>query len=434
MSRALGFLLLLLLMPAMLPGCAHRQAVREPYPRWGEETQIPRTEGAPPLILRSLLPPEPAHAPACLLIVHGMNEYVGRYRDIARHFARRFVVAGFDLYAHGLSNPVLLAADRAIRAGAVERDVSDAYLAQVSLSDLEPMRRDLDRALRRLVAMCDQQGNAGRPVFILSHSLGSLVAASYLLEGQDGNADPRRRVEGIVLLGPGFSVPQLPGWRGWLANPLIGLSFFAEDHFLYPAVAPLPQRVLSRTVAFATAPLLNGLFEVLSWPGLRQVFTPSTPDWVVHYLTDSEEERARHRADRYIIRRSLLRYVKAVEREIVRFRHRMDRFATPYFLVYSGREPITPAWGSRDFIAATQHHHRDNRVLALAQFDHHEHLFSAPPFRSELLERIDRWLEQRLSSLATEGRRSGSPCGPSSNADVALHRFRNTLSLARSEE
>lgn len=405
MSRS-TVVLFLLLMPAMLSGCAHRQSVREPYPRWGQEIQMARTDEAPPLILRWLQPPDPAQAPACLLIVHGMNEYVGRYGQIARHFARRFVVAGFDLYAHGLSNPVLLAADQAIRAGATARDVSDAYLAQAPLSDLAPMRRDLDRALRRLVGMCDQKGSAGRPVFILSHSLGSLVAASYLLEQKNEANDPRRRIQGIVLLGPGFSVPRLPGWRGWFANPLIDLSFYAEHHFLYPGAEPLPQRMLNRTVAYATAPLLNGLFEILSWPGLRQVFTPSTPDWVVDYLTDSEAERARHRADPYIIRRSLLRYVKGVEKEIVRFRHRMGALPTPYFLVYSGREPITPAWGSHDFIAATQHKHRDNRVLALAEFDHHEHLFSAPPFRNELLDRIDRWLEQRLSSLAREGSRS----------------------------
>jgi len=385
-------LLALFLLLTMLSGCAHRQFVRQPYPRWGEEVRVARAVGAP-LILRVLEPAEPA--PACLLIVHGMNEYVGRYGDIARHFARRYLVAGFDLYAHGLSNPVLAAADRALSEGAVEQDVSQAYLAQTALSDLEPMRRDLDHALRRLVAYCDERGLSGRPVFLLTHSLGALVAASYLLQRQDRE----QRVQGIVLLGPAFSVSRLPGWRGWLANPFIDLSFHAEEHFLHPQDQAWPRAILSQAVALVAAPVFRGVFEALSWPGLRALFTPGTPDWVVDYLTDWEDERARHRADGWIIRRSLLRYVKGVEREIARFRRRMGEFATPYYLIYSGHDPITPAWGNHDFARATLHKHPDNQLLPLPDASHHEHLYSAPPLRDELLEQIERWLERRLSSL-----------------------------------
>lgn len=380
----------------MLCGCAHRQLVREPYPRWGEEIRVESEEGAAPLILRLMTPPEPA--PACLLIVHGMNEYIGRYGEIARHFARRFIVAGFDLSAHGLSNPILRQADQALTSGAASQEVSEAYVAQTALHDLEPMRRDLHRVLRRLGAYCDAHGAAGRPVFLLTHSLGSLVAASYLLQERHEN-DPRERVQGTVLLGPAFSVTAVPGWRGWLANPLIDLSFHAEEHFLRPHGQPWPRLILDQAVSLVTVPLLRGLFEALSWPGLRRVFTPVTPDWVVDYLTDWEEERARHRADGWIIRRSLLRYVKGVEREIVRFRRRMGEFATPYFLVFSGHDPITPAWGNDDFARATLHQHPDNQMLPLPELSHHEHLFSAPPLRAELLEKIDQWLERRLLSL-----------------------------------
>jgi alpha-beta hydrolase superfamily lysophospholipase len=395
-SRIRSSVLLVIL--AMLCGCAHRQFVKAPYPRWGKEMPLEQADRCPPLLMRVLRPPEPLETPGCLLIVHGMNEYVGRYGDIARHFAERFIVAGFDLYAYGLSNPVLSEADRALAAGAGEQDVGEAYLAQLPLSDLEPMRRDLDRVLRRLVEVCDEQGMPGKPVFILSHSLGSLVAASYLLQAHDEN-DPRERVQGIVFSGPAFSVTQVPGWRGWLQNPLIDLSFYAEEHFLQPCGEALPLLILNQAVALSTAPLLNGLFEVFSWPGLRQLFTPRTPDWVVNYLTDWEAERARHRADGYIVRRSLLRYVKGVEHEIVRFRRGMAEFATPYFLIYSGHDPITPAWGNHDFAAKTLAKHPDNQLLPLADKFHHEHLFSAPPLRDELLEKIDRWLDRRLKSL-----------------------------------
>jgi alpha-beta hydrolase superfamily lysophospholipase len=377
----------------MLCGCAHRQFVTKAYPRWGEELWLARNGRDSLLSMRVQLPQNPSAAPACLLIVHGMNEYIGRYGEIAAYFARRFIVAGFDLYAHGLSNPTLLAADRAIAAGAGHFDVSDAYLAQAGLRDLAPMREDFDRALRRLTALCDAQGPPGRPVFILSHSLGSLVTATYLLEhGQE-------RVQGIVFSGPAFSVTEIPGWRGYFQTPFVKLAFHAEEHFLRPQGEPLPLMIANQALALVTVPLLDGLFSALSWPGLRSVFSPVTPNWVPDYLTDWEEERARHRADAYIIRRSILRYVKGIEEEIVRFRRHMSEFSTPYLLIYSGRDPITPAWGNHDFAAKTLARHPDNQLLPLVDKSHHEHFFSAPPLRDELLERIDDWLDRRLKSL-----------------------------------
>lgn len=383
----------------MLCGCAHRQFVNNPYPRWGEEFWLTRPDRAEPLPMRVQLPEDPATASACLLIVHGMNEYVGRYGEVASFFARRYIVAGFDLFAHGLSNPTLRAADRAIADGAAPFDVSDAYLAQSGLRDLTPMRRDFDQALRELITICDGQGQRDRPVFILSHSLGSLIAASYFLEPWS-KSDLRQRVQGVVFSGPAFSVTEVPGWRGYFQTPLVKLAFHAEEHFLNPQGEPLPLMLANQLLALVTVPLLDGLFEVLSWPGLRRVFSPVTPDWVPEYLTDWEEERARHRADGYIIRRSILRYVKGVEEEIVRFRRQMEEFRLPYLLIYSGRDPITPAWGSHDFAAKTLAKHPDNQLLPLVHQFHHEHLFSAPPLRDDLLRSIDRWLQRRLAAIS----------------------------------
>jgi alpha-beta hydrolase superfamily lysophospholipase len=393
MRRFLFLLLFPIMLQTLLSGCAHRQFVTQPYPRWGGEIVIEKPEGDPPMILRVLSPPVPDKAPACLLIVHGMNEYVGRYGDIARHFAERYLVAGFDLHAHGLANPVLREADRAVRAGAKEYDVSEAYLAQASLGSLEPLRRDFDRALRRVLELCDGDDGSSRPAFILAHSLGALVSASYLLE-KNGDEALRKRIGGIVFLGPAFAVSELPGWRGWLANPIIRLSFAAEERM---AASPEGFGALHRLWAAPTSLILNGLFEGLSWPGVRALTTPGTPDWVPDYLTNWEEERQRHRADAYIIRRNLLSYVKGVEREIVGFRRRMAEFTLPYLLVYSERDPITASWGGRDFAAATQHRHPDNEVLFLPDKYHHEHLFAVPEETAEVLRRIDRWLERRLS-------------------------------------
>ena len=386
----------LALLLVLLAGCAHQPFVTAPYPRWGEEIVID-PGGEEPLILRALSPPQPSQASACVLLVHGMNEHIGRYGEVARYFSRRFFVAGFDHYAHGLSNPVLRRADRALAQGAGRADVSDAYLAQAALYDLEPLRQRLDLALQAFIAQCDALDRSQRPVFIVAHSLGGLVTASYLLKHQN-QSDLRKRLQGVVLLAPAFAVSEPPGWRGWLANPLIKLSFRAETHFLHPQDEPLPLLVFNQLFALVTAPVLDGLFEVLSWPGLRTVFTPLSPAWAMDYLTDSEEEKARLRADGWIVRRSLLRYIKGIEAEVVRFRRGMTDFSLPYYLIYSGQDPVTPVWGDEDFARATVRHHPDNEVLALPGLPYHQHLFLQEPARTGLLKKIEQWLDRRSYS------------------------------------
>lgn len=385
-------------MLSMLSGCVHQKFVTEPYPRWGDENSISQSGGNVPLILRILVPSEPAKAQACVLLVHGMNEHIGRYGEVAHYFSRRFFVAGFDFYAHGLSNPVLQRADQALAAGAGKQEVSDAFLAQSLLHDLEPLRRTLDLALRQTISLCDAQSDSKRPVFIVSHSLGALVAASYLMQSRSKD-DPAKRVRGIVFLAPAFAVSEPPGWRGWVANPLIKLSFHTETHFLHPQNESIPLLIFNQLLSLITVPLLDGIFEVSSWPGLRSFLTPISPDWVTDYLTDSEAEKARLRADGWIVRRSLLRYVKGIEEEIVLFRRRMNQFTIPYYLVYSEHDPITPAWGNEDFARATLKNHSDNEVLALPNLHYHQHLFLKEPVRTELLMKIEKWMGFRLHTL-----------------------------------
>lgn len=385
-------------MLAMLSGCMHQKFVSEPYPRWGVESSIDQYGGNVPLILRTLVPTEPAKASACVLLVHGMNEHIGRYGEVAHYFSRQFFVAGFDFYAHGLSNPVLQQADQALVAGAGRQEISGAFLAQSLLHDLEPLRRTLDLALKQTIALCDAQSDSKRPVFIVSHSLGALVTASYLLQPHS-EKDSAKRVLGIVFLAPAFAVSEPPGWRGWVANPLIKLSFHAETHFLHPQDEFLPLLLFNQLFSFVTVPVLDGVFEVLSWPVLRSFLSPVSPAWVTDYLTDSEEEKARLRADDWIVRRSLLRYVKGIEEEVVRFRREMEKFTIPYYLVYSEHDPITPVWGNEDFTRATLKNHSDNQVLALPNLHYHQHLFLQEPVRTEFLMKIERWMDFRLRTL-----------------------------------
>lgn len=143
-------------------------------------------------------------------------------------------------------------------------------------------------------------------------------------------------------------------------------------------------------------PVLDGLFEVFSWPGLRNFASPISPAWVTDYLTDSEEEKARLRADGWIVRRSLLRYVKGIEAEVVHFRRHMAGFSIPYYLIYSELDPITPAWGGEDFARVTLQHNPANEVLKLPGLPYHQHVFLQEPARTGLLQKIEQWLDRRL--------------------------------------
>jgi alpha-beta hydrolase superfamily lysophospholipase len=67
--------------------------------------------------LQWLAPDKKDSDQGCLLIVHGMSEHVGRYGNIARYFADRFIVAGIDLTAHGMSNTVLAKANESLAKG-----------------------------------------------------------------------------------------------------------------------------------------------------------------------------------------------------------------------------------------------------------------------------------------------------------------------------
>lgn len=386
-----------LLFLLLLPSCVHQQYATTPYPAWGEENSIPQPGDHLPLLLRIMYPADSVKPEACLLLVHGMNEHIGRYHDVARYFVQRnFIVAGFDYEAHGLSNPVLWQADQALRTGAEAVDVSAAYLAQTALGDLDPARKSLDLALQKTIALCDAYGEADYPVFILSHSLGALITATFLLQNRSTVTE---RVQGVVFLGPGFAVSEPPGWLGWLANPIIKLSFHAETHFLNPHDEPFPLMAFNQTLAFLTVPILESVFEILSWPGLRRVFSPVTPAWVVDYLTDSAAEKKKIRNDSWIIRRTVPRYAKGVEEEIVLFRRQMHAFDTPYDLIYSAQDPITPAWGSEDFIQATLNNHGDNRYLELTDSRYHQHLFLTEPRRSEVLQHITQWFKHRIKVL-----------------------------------
>jgi acylglycerol lipase len=125
----------------------------------------------PRIYFQSWLPEAPPKA--VLLIVHGLAEHSGRYANVVGHFVPRgYAVFGVDHVGHGKSG-------------------GKRAFVQRFQDFLDPLARlhDLIRAR-----------HPGVPVFMLGHSLGGLIGATYLLDRQDD-------FRGAVLSGPAVKVP-----------------------------------------------------------------------------------------------------------------------------------------------------------------------------------------------------------------------------------
>lgn len=113
-----------------------------------------------------------AEAKAVLIIVHGLAEHSGRYRNVVDHLVPRgYAVYGFDLPGHGTSTGTRVYVER--------------------FDDFD----DTLTAFRRLVR--DRHPEA--PLFLLGHSMGGLIAAHHLLDQQQG-------LQGVVLSGPAVGI------------------------------------------------------------------------------------------------------------------------------------------------------------------------------------------------------------------------------------
>ncbi len=113
-----------------------------------------------------------AEAKAALIIVHGLAEHSGRYRNLVDHLLPRgYAVYGFDLPGHGRS---------AGRRVFVER-----------FDDFD----DTLTAFREMV----REWHPAAPLFLLGHSMGGLIAAHHLVDRQRG-------LEGAILSGPAVGI------------------------------------------------------------------------------------------------------------------------------------------------------------------------------------------------------------------------------------
>jgi len=130
-----------------------------------QEIAFEASDGA---TLRGVRVTGPGRPKASVILVHGYGEHCGRYdRLIQALAASRFATYAIDLRGHGVSD-----GDRAYE------PVFARYLD------------DLQLVVRRA-----REDQAGKPCYIVGHSLGGLIAFSYGLEHQD-------ELDGVVLLAP----------------------------------------------------------------------------------------------------------------------------------------------------------------------------------------------------------------------------------------
>ncbi len=124
-----------------------------------------------PIAHREWLPDGDARG--SVVIAHGINEHGGRYAHVAERLVRDgWLAAAIDHRGHGLSGG---------RRAAVER--------------FDDWVTDLDTYVGRVLV------DAPRPVFMLGHSLGGLIATLYALRHQDTLA-------GLVLSSPSVIPPK----------------------------------------------------------------------------------------------------------------------------------------------------------------------------------------------------------------------------------
>ena len=149
-----------------------------------------RTEGsfaapdAVPLFRRAWLPSDVARA---MILVHGFGEHSGRYDEVGAWFAARgCAVHAYDQRGHG-------------RSGGPRTHVEKFSLLLDDLAGFQALVRE---------------EHPGVPLVLVAHSMGGLVALSYL-------AERRPTLSGAIVSGPALAAERaVPRARVWLARTL----------------------------------------------------------------------------------------------------------------------------------------------------------------------------------------------------------------------
>lgn len=249
---------------------------------------------------------EPTGPPrSAIVLVHGLAEYLGRYEHVGSALAARGHLAiGDDIRGFG-------------RSGGRRAHV-DSW----------------DRILDDLAGTVAEARRIGVPVVLLGHSLGGLIAASYVIEG-------------------------------WPAPDLLVLSAPAIDDDL-PAAKKIAARVLG--VLAPRLSLSNGL----------------TGDQLSHDPAVGE----RYFADPLVHTRTTLGFGRQALRARARVRRGLDRIAIPTLVIHSGQDSIVPAAASEPLAGLPG----VSRVV----FPHFRHESFNEDGGSEAIAVVASWIEARL--------------------------------------
>jgi alpha-beta hydrolase superfamily lysophospholipase len=215
--------------------------------------------------------PEGVPARGMVLLVHGLGEHAGRYHSLARDLnAWGFAVRGYDQYGHGES-------------GGVRGGLPQPNRLLDDLAELVESTRTRSPHL---------------PLVLLGHSLGGLVAASFV-------ARTLMAVDALVLSSPALAVRLSP------------LQKLLMD--FVPRIAP-------------NLAVRNGINA--------------------DYLSHDPAVGAAYRADPRVHDRITGRLARFIAEEGMLVRSRAASWKVPTLLMYSGDDRLVDAMGSRIFASA----------------------------------------------------------------------------------
>jgi alpha-beta hydrolase superfamily lysophospholipase len=259
------------------------------------------------------LPDNPPQA--IILIVHGLGEHSGRYGNYVDYFAPRgYALYSFDTRGHGRSSGTR---------GYIDR--FDQFVA------------DIDQ--RAAEARSDWPGT---PLFVLAHSLGSLMGLSYARQHPD-------RLTGLITSGTALEdALQLPAWKRSLAAVLSRVTPSLKTN------NGVPLSGLSRDPAVAAT------FEA----------DPLTHEWGTPRLaTEAEVTRAQ-------------------------IRQAAPSWRVPTLMLHGGSDPICVAAGARQFAAQTP-----PGLVEYHEYAGLYHEIHNEAERTQVFAEIEAWLMARLRAV-----------------------------------
>lgn len=254
---------------------------------------------------------------ATLVLIHGSFEHSGRYRDTAAAFVQKgFSVYGFDLRGHGRSDGVRAAVN--------------------NFSDFVRDAHD--------VVLYASRQEQGRPVFVITHSVGGVIALLYALTYAPSY------VSGFVLSSPALK--------------------------LYASFSPL---------AVAFAGIASKLFPKFEVDSLNPRFLSRDPAVVSAFTNDPFCFRGGFPAA------SAMKLVRS-QQEIVAS---LSKFNYPLFILHGTEDKLASIEGSR--LLYQQAGSSDKSIRYYEGFYHE--LFNEPQ-KERVIADILAWLDDRAKTIA----------------------------------